>query len=1360
MKISNRRTTNNTILGNPSRNQLGKLVILILLSFAILLPMNGVVTTIGSASNVLNSFFGVRATLTMDDDNDIIVGLDDSWMLSYDNDLWETASSNHTFGGDQTVYIATKNNWADVPYWVKKGGNQDGNFTTGQRVIYDDILWECREWNDGNTPPNADKPNEWENKWKIISSDRPVAEYTFEFTKKSDQSILEFLEKERQRIASTKHVFAYMPSWGVYGGHEYFDVNSIDYSHVTHMTYSFVKPIDTDKFRDYWKDDNYERPISGETGEQNKDNIVPSSQNFGVRFDDPDAALYAGGSWNAGGDILKRIKTEIAKYPDKYFVFSVGGWSYAENKEFEIATSTPERIDQFAQSIVDFMYKYGFDGIDIDWEFPLSFNETNSYGTFKPAQQFLDLHRVLREKLTELSMQTEKYYQLSTATTPNINNIQYIQPQQLVQYVDTVNYMAYDYHGGSFGASSPTNHNAPLYEPLVGTTEANFWIDAVAKEYERQGVPKNQLLMGVAFYGRSWNTVGAGSDPNHPGLGQMGTAPDSAAEAESGHGGLWGNGSNPYYRYEDLQAGTVSGVAKDYKYYRDEQAMVPYLYSATDKVFHSFDDAWSIGKKIDYIIDNDYAGTIIWDITGDTRTNKGTSGAFTLGNIVKPLVGMPNAQADDARITNTKLPDVEVGTEYSTLNGSQINVTGGGDIQVKLEDAPSWLSLDTTNNQLKGTPQESDKGKNIAIKISAVGDTGKKAEKIFYIEVIGEPDLPAPPSILGDVNGLTLVYAEVAIEYGDKQETVKIKSDADDITLELSNFSDGSNWLTIGNVQKAQATQNYQYFAHFSGIPKDPGNITFDLTATDNFGQSTIVKVSLRVAVSDPTITTPNRLPDALVDTNYNKVQDTQIKVTETTYQPEFSIESQDANTLSIDPITGQLSGIFVLSQTDTIYNLKVKVTDGTGQTTTRDFTINVKDDIIPPTIDANKLPAATVDEPYNYEIKATGVDLQWTITQQTTNNLLSINNSGNLSGTFTQANPSYTLTIQVTDIKGQSTNKTFTIVVKDKEVPPPPVIDPPQITTQYLPDATVDEPYTAEIKATSTQSLTWSIIFQDTQGLLSVSGNGTTVQLKGTFDSSQVGEYHLTISVNDGTNPAQTKDFIITVKENDTNPPPPPVEPPPTNDVDIELDWGDGDIVANEFNDITINIENAEYTSVGVVGLPHGFRLTSVENSNSLNKTYKIQGFPTQSGKFDIVFTISMKSREDKTIAKSIEIMQNNIMQSPDLGNNSTTSIIIVLVIIDVVIVVGAMIFLFLKNKKQKNKVLASTTRNSTVPLNNTSRPNYAKTSSANNNNPSSNSRYGSSANTYGNRVNQNYQRDNSRPQGSNAYPNNRYPR
>ena len=71
-------------------------------------------------------------------------------------------------------------------------------------------------------------------------------------------------------------------------------------------------------------------------------------------------------------------------------MIAVGGWGQG-TASFRGLVETTERMTSFANGTVEFLRKYGFDGLDLDWEYP-----GIGYRGGKPEdkQKFVDLLRV------------------------------------------------------------------------------------------------------------------------------------------------------------------------------------------------------------------------------------------------------------------------------------------------------------------------------------------------------------------------------------------------------------------------------------------------------------------------------------------------------------------------------------------------------------------------------------------------------------------------------------------------------------------------------------------------------------------------------------------------------------------------------------------------------------------------------------------------------------------------------------------------------------------------------------------------------------------------------------------------------
>ena len=948
-----------------------KIIALAIVSFLLFLQLGSSTIALGASASGMSARAG-----SLSQNGQQVDGLDDTWMYSsslQNDELWHTASGDEKFIESQTVKFASKNEWADAKLYQNGDEKLDGQFY----VVYNENLYR----HDYGNSYKPDAVTETWQGWTFVSSTKPTAQYTFTFEKKSDSGILADLQKERERIASFKHVFAYMPSWGIYDGHEYFDVNTINYDQITHVTYSFLQPVGVD------------------------------SASPDIAWDDSWAALgeRGPGEINDGSlaGIVQKLRAATQDKKDKFFVFSVGGWTYSEQNEFERATSTPQKIDAFAQNIVNFMERWDFDGVDIDWEFP-----KDAQG----AQQFLDLHRVIREKLTTLSLKTEKYYQLSTATTPNINGIQWIRPAELVDYVDTVNFMAYDYYGGSFGLNTPALHNAPLYTSIAGYGAAenkDFNIDAVAKEYVRQGVPESQLLIGTAFYSRSWIGVEAGNDPNHPGLGGFGT---ELPPVDISAVGQWGQGSNPYYRMEDLLDKSVSvpGNNNDYERYWDDGAKAPYLYSKSQKVYHSYDDSESIGIKVSYIEDGGYAGAIVWDITGDTRADKGTSGAYTLGAIVGRLVGQENDGSsvnDVTKITTTALSDAR---EYDNYSG-QINAKGQS-VTFSLSSNPSWLSIDSATGRLSGIPTSDQVGKDQTFTVDAKSTLTGNDSKSYTISVLPQnqvviqtkslPDgivekdysMMSGANIVADGTGLSYSLLEkpswMSIDSSGKLSgvpdavqngvTIKVEVSKGQIKVEqaytinildkdaiipvkitTTRIDDGkvgeyySALISATGVNvRFEVSQNPSWLSinsstgSLNGTPDVPGSLTIVVTASDDSGQSDQVTLTFSIAPADnggggngggggnSLVRIMNtELPNAKAGVDYASIEGSRI-IVEGGGTITFGIGGGPV-WLTIDA-NGQLMGTPSSDSVDTSLLITITVTSSSGQQDIKQFDLGV----------------------------------------------------------------------------------------------------------------------------------------------------------------------------------------------------------------------------------------------------------------------------------------------------------------------------------------------------------------------------------------------------------------------------------
>lgn len=355
-------------------------------------------------------------------------------------------------------------------------------------------------------------------------------------------------------------IVGYYPGWATYGRN--YQVSSIPATKLTHINYAFAnisggKCVVGDPYAD-------------------TDKVFPG---------DSTAAGAPHGNYNQ----LNKLK---AANPGLKSLISVGGWTWSS--QFSSAALTEASRKTFADSCVALMKKYGFDGIDIDWEYPVSGGLQN--GRTADKVNFTLLLQALNAALDVQGTADNRDYLLTIAGPAGADKVRNLEPAKIAATVDWINLMTYDYNGNW---NNYTGHNAPLSKPSGDPGPAGLYAQATVDNYLANGVPASKLVLGVPFYGRSWSNVPATNN----GLFQSGTTGP----------GTWEAGM---LDYKDIAANylTNAGFAK----YRDDTAQVPYLYNKSTGVFVSYDDPASIQAKAVYLKQKGLAGAMIWELSADT----------------------------------------------------------------------------------------------------------------------------------------------------------------------------------------------------------------------------------------------------------------------------------------------------------------------------------------------------------------------------------------------------------------------------------------------------------------------------------------------------------------------------------------------------------------------------------------------------------------------------------------------------------------------------------------------------------------------------------------------------------------------
>lgn len=403
--------------------------------------------------------------------------------------------------------------------------------------------------------------------------------------------------KTYQQTAN-KIIVSYFVEWGIYGRN--YHVSDIPASNITHLLFGFLAICG----------DNHGAAASAQQAIAAQ---CAGKKNYEITLVDHFADLektYPGDTWyddvdgqNYNGNFgqLRKLKQ---KNPALKILPSVGGWTMS-TPYYTMAKSDANRA-VFVASAMAFLKKYDFfDGLDIDWEYPVLGGTDPELSTAADRDGYTKLMRDLRAGLDALSKETGKTYQLTSAVGAAPDKISAVDYAAASPYMDYIFAMTYDYVGNW---ESATGHHAPLNNNK-GTHVGYNAADSV-QNLLAAGVTSTKIVMGGAFYGRGWSKV-KNTNTHAPELFPL--YGNGVADTH----GTWENGifdyRDLYNNYIGPQGSGINGFSVHY----DTTAEAPYLWNAATEEFISYENAQSLKAKANYIKQFNLGGILTWEIDGD-----------------------------------------------------------------------------------------------------------------------------------------------------------------------------------------------------------------------------------------------------------------------------------------------------------------------------------------------------------------------------------------------------------------------------------------------------------------------------------------------------------------------------------------------------------------------------------------------------------------------------------------------------------------------------------------------------------------------------------------------------------------------
>jgi chitinase len=285
-------------------------------------------------------------------------------------------------------------------------------------------------------------------------------------------------------------------------------------------------------------------------------------------------------------------------------LISIGGWSFSRawgvfegtgsDLIFPKLASTKAGRTKFINSAIKYAKDRGFDGIDLDWEYP------NWDG--KAPQERSDFTQLLKE----MRVATKNQGLLLTAAFRAAVPKRHYDLREVQKHLDFINLMTYDYYGGSFGDG---DFLAKVHTPILDCNgrwcKKPFDIQTAIRQYRKNGVPANKIVMGFANYGRTFKLKNPGQplSANKHGVAlAKGTSPPGECTLEPG--------ALSWYEIKRLagKAGS-SGMKHDL-----EETMSAWMtFGKSSEYWVGFDTTRTHRHKMCYARSKNLLGVFAWD---------------------------------------------------------------------------------------------------------------------------------------------------------------------------------------------------------------------------------------------------------------------------------------------------------------------------------------------------------------------------------------------------------------------------------------------------------------------------------------------------------------------------------------------------------------------------------------------------------------------------------------------------------------------------------------------------------------------------------------------------------------------------
>ncbi|XP_055681662.1 acidic mammalian chitinase-like [Lutzomyia longipalpis] len=299
------------------------------------------------------------------------------------------------------------------------------------------------------------------------------------------------------------------------------------------------------------------------------------------------------------GNLRKLIRLREIN-PDLRILASVGGWIEGSDNFSEVSHDGEKR-KAFVRSSINFLEKYRFDGLDLDWEYPGRREGSKMSDKEAFTKLVKDLHDAFKSKglLLTAMVASEQHNAAISYDIPQIS-----------KYLDFIKLKTYELHGFW---SPNIGHNSPLYGKSWEKNVDRFLnIHSGVRYWLESGAPAEKIIVGVPLYGRGFKMVN--EEDNVIGSPHLGPSDPALHTNDAG-----------FIGFNEL---CEKQLTEQWEEHWDDEQLVPYTTRGDQWI--GYDNEESLRIKANYVRRYKLGGIMVGNIENDDYLGICGKGLFPL----------------------------------------------------------------------------------------------------------------------------------------------------------------------------------------------------------------------------------------------------------------------------------------------------------------------------------------------------------------------------------------------------------------------------------------------------------------------------------------------------------------------------------------------------------------------------------------------------------------------------------------------------------------------------------------------------------------------------------------------------------